>query len=201
MKRKHVLIMAVSIVLCLSFGTAQAATSISLVPNAASVTVGDQIVIDVVLNSTDLAIGSGALDFTFAPSTGLINYNNDFTLNGLLDPMLSGLPTSSAGMLNDFGFASPSFSGFDLNTNNILATMSFDTVSTGTADFSVLLEEIFLGSAAWFDNGTFSVITDFGAFEFNGASVDVNAVPIPSTLLILGSGLVGLVGIGRKKRS
>ena len=200
MKRKHVLIMAVSIVLCLSFGTVQAATSISLVPNAASVTVGDQIVIDVVLNSDDLAIGSGALDFTFAPSTGLINYNNDFTLNGL-DPSLSGLPTSSAGMLNDFGFASPTFDGFALNTNNLLATMSFDTVSTGTADFSVLLEEIFLGSAAWFDNGTFSVITDFGAFEFNGASVDVNAVPIPSTLLILGSGLVGLVGIGHRKRS
>jgi hypothetical protein len=35
----------------------------------------------------------------------------------------------------------------------------------------------------------------------SGTTVNVNAVPIPGSILLLGSGVLGLVGLSRRKRS
>lgn len=50
----------------------------------------------------------------------------------------------------------------------------------------------------WFDQPP--GVADFG-FRIGDASSDPNAVPIPGAVWLLGSGLLGLFGIGRKMRS
>ena len=196
MKRKHVLILAVSIVMCLSFGTVQAATSISLDPGSiTSVMVGDSINLDVVLNVDMIpaGIGFGTLDFSYLSSI--------VSFDGLTDVGAStlGPPDMNA---QDWAFSHPNYfigGVFADGGSFILGTLSFTADAVGTAIFGVTPDPEYLMSIGWRD-GTNAEI-DIASFLTNGASVQVNAVPIPSTLLILGSGLVGLVGIGRKKRN
>ncbi|MBL0715890.1 MAG: hypothetical protein JJV98_19560 [Desulfosarcina sp.] len=67
-----------------------------------------------------------------------------------------------------------------------LATLTFTGDSTGLADIS--LSDIILSD-------------DFGdPISFTVSGTDINAVPIPGAALLLGSGLVGIVGLRRRAR-
>jgi len=76
----------------------------------------------------------------------------------------------------------------------LLATLTFETLSMGVTDLVAsaspgdLTEGFALGSP--FEYGTFAPA------EFRDASV--KAVPIPSTLFLVGTGLVGALGVKRK---
>jgi hypothetical protein len=193
MRRKLVLMVAVYIMLCLSFGTVQASTTISLQPQSPSVTLGDQIVIDVVL-STDLSFLSGALDFTF--ETELASFSS-FSFGSAVDSDFSFSPdTSVAGQINNFGFAN--FSGIN-GANIVLAKITFDAIGTGTADFASTVDQSFEGG--WFIEGSTEPINDFSTFILTPTSVEINAVPIPGAVWLLGSGLIGLVAMKRRKKN
>ncbi len=56
------------------------------------------------------------------------------------------------------------------------------------------------GNFAWeFSSGTWTQETDSAIFMNYGARVVASPVPEPATMLLLGSGLIGLAGYGRKK--
>jgi hypothetical protein len=199
MKRISFLICNTLITISIFFSTANAAT-ISLVPQIPGVFVGDLISIDVIIDSADPII-RGALDFTY-PS-GLVNYEWFGRNPNIVEGSLSFLPNSSTpGILNDFFFAMRSDSALQ---SERLATMIFNAGSSaGTADFDVFLETIFIGPAwIWGQTGDqreYQPISaaDLAGFTLNGTSIEIQAIPIPSTMMLLGGGLVSLVVLRRR---
>jgi hypothetical protein len=189
MKRK-LFLLSLAFVLCFSVSGVQAAYIVDLNPSATTVGFGEIFTIDVVLSITggDLDLTSAGLDFTYEPS--LVSLT-DFALgpNPPVDPGFSFLPTTTTpGQINGFGAAT--FSSFSDNT--LLATMTFAADSTiGLADFGIIASN---SSGGWFD--TVPNPVDIADVTVNGTSV--NAVPIPGAFLLLGSGLIGLVGLRKK---
>jgi hypothetical protein len=142
----------------------------------------------------------GALDFIYPP--GFVDFVYFDMNRDLVDGSLSFLPNSSTpGLLNNFSFALPSDSGLQ---EARLATMIFNAgYRVGMADFDVILETIFIGPAwVWGQTGDQRQnqpisAADLANFTLNGTSVEIQAVPIPSTIMLLGGGLMSLVVLRR----
>jgi len=92
---------------------------------------------------------------------------------------------------------------------NVLGSTSvtFDTAgksksNMGWTEYSYLFTAGGTRATLWFESTTTSNIPDgFSGNPFGPAldGIKVEAVPIPATLILFGSGLVGLVGIGRRR--
>ena len=199
MKKKTFLICIAILTISMSPPTAIGAT-VSLVPQLQKVILGDQIHIDIMLSSVD-PIFRGALDFTY-PSD-LVNYTFFEMNHSFVEGSLSFLPNSSTpGLLDNFSFAIRSASDI---TAGRLATMIFTAGNTaGTADIDVLLETISVGPAwKWGQTGDlreFQPISasDLANFKLIGSSVEIQVVPIPSAIMLLGFGLISLIALRRR---
>ena len=87
------------------------------------------------------------------------------------------------------GLNGPTYQGLLSLTNNFIVGLSVDAGSTWLAD----------------SGSSFGVNTALLEFDVRGVSqvfvVDVNPVPVPAAVWLFGSGLIGLVGVARRKKS
>jgi hypothetical protein len=182
--KKVLLATALTLVMAAS---AQAA-SLSFSPVTSTITVGDPVSVDINisgLESVDLA--GFDLDVTYDDS--VLSYT-DYTL-------YDGLGDISSGEADDWS------NGDDGSGTVNLAELSYLSDLSGQSDFFTLATITFDGLAVGNSALEFAYV-DLGdglgdpIQNVSLGTADVNVVPVPAAVWMLGSGLVGLMGIRRK---
>lgn len=179
-----------------AFGTVHAATTINLIPEFSDVNLGDPIFIDIVL-TTDYPSGimQGTLDFTY--TDGFVSYVGSTYNAANPHNYFTGFDDTT-GNIDDWTFLHPTFNGF-VDGPFTLATLEFSSDAPGIANFEAILQRINASNSfGWWagDNGFISDISSFVSSD--SPNVNINAVPIPGALILLSSGLLGLMGIKQK---
>jgi hypothetical protein len=189
-----------------SFGV-EAAT-ISLSPENASAEQGGQVTFNLVENfsnqdldpnTPDLAILAANSDFSWDPAVLTFvgfAYTTAFAVQrdpsfdaksaGSADPW--DLQTSS---LLSIGWSQ--FNGISILTDTIIGTLTFNVVGTPGSSTTISVAESLNWSGSFDVNGT-QIFPSYA-----GATLSVNAVPIPAAVWLLLSGLVGMFGMASRR--
>ena len=178
-------------------GVANAAT-VTLTPVSQTVAVGDPLQLTVVGSGFPDGVTGGSVLLTW--DTGILQLDttvSDAQIDGILNTGFSDVvifDTSTPGQLEFtalIGIAAPpqglAGSAFDF------LNLSFTAVAPPGSDVS-----IGIGSFGdWQDGNNQSVV--LAAEDYIGATVTVSAVPVPPAVWLFGSGLIGLVGVARRR--
>jgi hypothetical protein len=189
MLKKNVMLFMVVIAIIAISGAVNAA-SISIVPDDQTVLLGDIVQIDISGSDFNEGTFGGGLTVDWDPSVlqfvslstdpfpGDKFFGSEDTTNAS-----AGSLSFSVGSFFD-GAPGPSFD---------IATLMFNAVGLGNDS---LIDLDFLFGDVWVDSN----LTELDPQPtLNDGLVTVNAVPIPPAILLLGGGLLGLIGIRRKK--
>ena len=176
------------------------ASTVELIPTGSTlINAGETVTFGIWADFSDVGgtIG-GNMDIFYDSS--VLTYNNDFTFDPtfMTDPMLSATgddcanaPTSGCsgpGEINNIAVGTFSFFGLAALGPTQVGTLSFTGAFAGVSDLTMADSDDFLATG-WFDNTFFE-----SAFpQYNQASVEVSAVPVPAAAWLMLSGL-GLIG-------
>lgn len=106
------------------------------------------------------------------------------------------------------GFATPDGTGGSVDLNNLVPVSGFATIDGWTLDINtpnIIDWEANLltlnGTGTLIGNGysPTAAVWTFSTSSFNSYSLDITAVPVPAAVWLFGTGLIGLVGVARRK--
>ena len=168
----------------------QAAT-ISIVPSSQTINVSETAAVDLVIsglgNFASPSLGAFDVDVTFDDS--ILSFNSE-TFGTLLGSSIQGVDTSTSGVVRLGEVSLESVPALDLLQPDsfLLATLMFDGIALGTSQLGF---------------GTVVLSDAFGGSIPNPTLVPANltVVPVPAAVWLFGSGLLGLVGIARRKKA
>ena len=187
--------------LALGASGAQAAT-ISLVPLSGPVSQGGQETFNLVANFGTQSVLAGYTDFSWDSSV-LTFANFSFSAamaSPVRDPLFDAktIPASSetfdlqSSSLVTIGFGN--FSGLSLSSDTIIGTLTFNAVGAPGSSTLINLSDS-LKWDGYFDAVSFNQIP----VTYTGVTANVSAVPLPAAAWLFGSGLLGLLGLARRK--
>ena len=167
--------------------SAQAAT-ISLIPLNQNVVLGNTVALQLMMDFSDDATIGGGVDIFYDDSVlQFVSFVFDAGLGD--DPAFRRQPDVLSGELNGLGFGD--FSG--LSGPSLVGTFTFDTLASGSANFSLAENDYPVG--AFYSAATYEV----QLVGFQGAAIDVSAVPVPAAAWLLFSGLAMVGAVSRRK--
>ena len=166
--------------LLFSSGGAALADTVGFSPNPAKVEVGVPFDVDIVgIEFTELA--GGTFDIGFDSTHLQIN-------SVIIDPYFDFSPESGGPASGDVwpGIAFDAFVNAPAAGDFTIATINLTALVAGTSDLVILNSEFFSATAL------------LDPVLLSGT---VNSVPVPAAVWLFGSGLLGLIGIARRKTS
>ena len=187
------------VVSLLTAGLANAAT-VSLSPSAQTVTDGDALSLAVIGSDFPDGVNDGTITVTWdATILQLETTQTDAIVDGALTTGITNIfvfDTSTPGQLDftggiGLGDAPVGQGGVEFTYLNL----AFTAIATPGTDV-----DVGLGVSGLWQDGTFTPIPD-ADITYIGATVTVNPVPVPPAVWLFGSGLLGLVGVARRRSS
>ncbi len=171
------------------------AATVSLTPFVTNVAVDDVFSLTVQGTGFDTGVTAGTVHLEWdTTAMTMTSSDTDIRISLLLNGFTTdvGFDSSVQGQLDvvyAVGFLDPALLGpsFDYFSLDFVAIPPPSQSSLGIAAVA--------GSGTWQDADGFS----YAAVDYIGAQVNVSAVPVPAAVWLFGSGLIGLVGIARRK--
>lgn len=161
-------------------------TSISLSPTLQNVALGDTVSLQLSMDFTDDATLGGGIDLFYDDAVlQFVSFTFDAGLGD--DAELQRQPDVLTGELDALAFGS--FAG--LSGPSLVGTLLFNTLTGGTVNFTLAQNDTVAGG--FYSANSFEAQN----VTFNGAAVNVSAVPLPAAGWLLLSGLGLLAGLRR----
>ncbi len=182
MKRRVLVLIVLSVLIRLLMAVpAMAVPTVSLNLMDSSIEIGDNFQVQVWSDGD--GIGEHLLAFGFDVS---MNSGSFFSYDGY--SLGAGFDDDSFGPGNVAGSSFPGFPGDDV----LLATLSFTALAEGTD--TLIVEGLFDGMCS----GLYYEFTGADIYDNLDITVEPHPVPVPGTMLLVSSGIIGIAGVRKR---
>ena len=168
------------------------AASISLNPVSATGPQGSQVTFSLIANFGTTATIGGATDLTWNPSV-LMFQSFAFDSGFGAPPRDAGFDVNDLQSSSLYSVGFGNFGGITLSSNTTIGHITFDLIGSPGSSTNIALTD----SAYW--AGFYDISGSPISMTYSGATASVAAVPVPAAAWLFGSGLLGLIGMVRRK--
>ena len=169
------------------------AASVSFSDTAVTANVGDTITIDILMDFTGDPTLGGGTDIFYDDSVLSFQSFSFGTTTLTLDGAFSRLPDDLPNKLEGMAFGN--FGG--LSGPGTVGTLTFQAIAVG--DITLTMADTSNALAG----GAFTSAISYGpqSVSFGSSEVSITNVPVPAAVWLLVSGLLGLTGVARKRKT